>query len=73
MRARRTAPGCGTVGAVMSLALDLALTANKATFGLVIVFFVAFPALAHVLIGIAVAGVFGERAENERYRQGLDD
>lgn len=57
----------------MSLALDLALTANKATFGLVIVFFVAFPALAHVLIGIAVAGVIGEREQNERYRQGLDD
>jgi hypothetical protein len=57
----------------MSLALTLALTATKATLGLVIVFFVAFPALAHVLIGVAVAQVIGERTANERYRQGLDD
>jgi hypothetical protein len=57
----------------MSLALTLALTATKATLGLVIVFFVAFPALAHVLIGVAVAQVIGEREANERYRQGLDD
>jgi hypothetical protein len=57
----------------MSLALTLALTATKSTLGLVIVFFVAFPALAHVLIGVAVAQVIGEREANERYRERLDD
>lgn len=57
----------------MSLALTLALTATKATLGLVIVFFVAFPALAHVLIGVAVAQVLGEKEANERYRHGLPD
>ncbi|MCW2997349.1 MAG: hypothetical protein JWN65_898 [Solirubrobacterales bacterium] len=57
----------------MSLALTLALTATKSTLGLVIVFFVAFPALAHVLIGVAVAQVIGERKANERYRERLDD
>lgn len=56
----------------MSLAsLVLALTATKATIGLVVVFFVAFPALAHVLIGLAVAQVLGEKEANENYRNGL--
>lgn len=57
----------------MSLALTLALTATKATLGLVVVFFVAFPALAHVLIGVAVAQVMGEKAANESYREGRED
>lgn len=57
----------------MSLALTLALTATKSTIGLVVVFFVAFPALAHVLIGVAVAQVMGEKAANEAYREGRED
>jgi hypothetical protein len=57
----------------MDLALTLALTSTKATIGLVVVFFVAFPALAHVLIGVAVAQVLGEREANDRYKQGLED
>ena len=57
----------------MSLALTLALTATKATIGLVVVFFVAFPALAHVLIGVAVAQVLGEKAANDAYREGHSD
>ncbi len=57
----------------MSLALTLALTATRSTLGLVLVFFVAFPALAHVLIGVAVAQGLGEKEANERYRQGLTD
>jgi hypothetical protein len=58
----------------MSLAsLVLALTATKATIGLVVVFFVAFPALAHVLIGLAVAQVLGEKEANENYRNGLTE
>lgn len=38
------------------------------TFGLVIVFFVAFPLLAHGLIGVAVAGGLGEKQENDKIR-----
>jgi len=57
----------------MSPALTLALTATSSTIGLVVVFFVIFPALAHVLIGAAVAQVLGERESNERYRNGLED
>jgi hypothetical protein len=57
----------------MSLALTLALTATKSTIGLVVVFFVAFPALAHVLIGVAVAQVMGEREANQSYREGRED
>ena len=57
----------------MSLALTLALTATKSTIGLVVVFFVAFPALAHVLIGVAVAQVLGEKEANEAYREGHSD
>ena len=48
----------------------LALSAFKATFGLVIVFFVIFPIIAQGLIAFALAQVAGERAENERYRAG---
>lgn len=57
----------------MDLALTLALTATRSTLGLVIVFFVVFPALAHVLIGVAIAQVLGEKEANDRYKQGLED
>ena len=40
----------------------------EATLGLVGVFFVLFPLLAHGLIGFAVAQVLGERQENEAYK-----
>ncbi|MCW3012641.1 MAG: hypothetical protein JWO90_3045 [Solirubrobacterales bacterium] len=50
----------------------LAMSAWSATFGLVVVFFVAFPALLHGLIGFAVAQVFGERAENQAYAARLE-
>ena len=52
------------------MTLVLALTAWKATFGLAIVFFVAFPLLAHGLIGFAVAQSLGERQENLEYLEG---
>jgi len=51
----------------------LAMEASSATIGLVVVFFVAFPALAHVLIGFAVAQVLGEREANQKYAAGLTD
>jgi hypothetical protein len=52
------------------MTLVLALTAFKATFGLAIVFFVAFPLLAHGLIGFAVAQTLGEHQENQEYLEG---
>ncbi len=55
---------------VLTLALSMAW---KNTLGLGIVFFVAFPALAHGLIAYAAAQVAAEREENRRYREGLDD
>ena len=45
----------------------LALTEVSATIGLIIVFFVIFPALVTGLIAFALAQVFGERAENQEY------
>ena len=48
----------------------LALTPFKATFGLVIVFFVIFPVLVQGLIAFAVAQALGERAENLEYIEG---
>jgi hypothetical protein len=45
----------------------IALTATKATLGLVVVFFVVFPLLAHGLIAFAVAQVLGEREDNREY------
>jgi hypothetical protein len=47
----------------------LALTDTAATIGLVAVFFVVFPLIAHVLIGFAVAQVLGERRENLAYKK----
>ena len=41
--------------------------AFESTFGLVIVFFVAFPLLVQGLIGFAVAQALGERADNQRH------
>ena len=48
----------------------LALSAWKATFGLVVVFFVIFPILVQGLIAFAVAQAMGERAENLEYLEG---
>ena len=45
----------------------LALSAFAATIGLVVVFFVIFPVLVQGLIALALALVFGERAENQAY------
>lgn len=46
-----------------------ALTDVSATIGLLVIFAVLFPALAHVLIGFAVAQVMGERKENQNYQK----
>ena len=46
-----------------------ALTDVSATLGLIFIFLVLFPALAHVLIGFAVAQVLGERKENANYQK----
>jgi hypothetical protein len=43
------------------------LTALAATLGLVVVFFVVFPLIAHGLIAFAVAQVLGEREDNREY------
>ncbi|HEU4975514.1 MAG TPA: hypothetical protein VFT50_10535 [Baekduia sp.] len=51
----------------------LAMTAWQATFGLVIVFFVFFPLLAHGLLGFAVAQSLGERQENLEFLEGRQD
>ena len=45
----------------------LGLTAWTATFGLVVVFFIIFPALITGLIAFAIAEVLGERSDNRRY------
>jgi succinate dehydrogenase/fumarate reductase cytochrome b subunit len=50
----------------------LADAALSSTIGLVLVFFVVFPLLAHGLIGFAVAQAMGERQENQRYARGED-
>jgi len=47
----------------------LALTDTAATIGLVVVFFVVFPLLAHVLIGFSILQVLGERRENLAYKK----
>ena len=49
----------------------LGLSALSSTLGLVVVFFVVFPALAQGLIAFAVAQALGERAENQAYAAGL--
>jgi len=45
----------------------LALSSVAATLGLVVVFFVIFPALVTGLVAFSLAQVFGERAENREY------
>jgi phage shock protein PspC (stress-responsive transcriptional regulator) len=45
----------------------IALSALQATLGLVVVFFVVFPLLAHGLIAFIIAQVLGERAENREF------
>lgn len=46
-----------------------ALTDVSATLGLVFIFLVVFPLLAHVLIGFAIAQVLGERKQNQQYKK----
>ena len=46
-----------------------ALDAFSSTFGLLIVFVVAFPALVPVLIGFVFAQVLGERRQNQNYKK----
>ena len=48
----------------------IALSALQSTLGLVVVFFVVFPLLAHGLIGFAIAQVLGEREENRELESG---
>ena len=45
----------------------LGLSAWSATFGLVLVFFVIFPALVQGLIAFAIAQAIGERGDNQEY------
>jgi hypothetical protein len=45
----------------------VALSSTAATLGLVIIFFVVFPALVFGLVAFAAAQVIGERAENQEY------
>jgi hypothetical protein len=50
--------------------LIFALTATKATLGIVGVFFVLFPLIVQGILAVIAAQVAGERAENERYAEG---
>lgn len=52
------------------MSLVLALSPFKATFGLVIVFFVIFPLLLHGLIGYALAASAGEHQDNLELLEG---
>ncbi len=52
--------------------LALAAINAKFTIGLLITF-LGIGVVANVLIVYAVAQVFGERAENQKYRDGADD
>jgi hypothetical protein len=45
----------------------LALSDWEATLGLVIIFFVVFPALVTGLLAFAAAQILGEKADNEEY------
>ena len=47
----------------------LALDDVSSTIGLLAIFAVLFPALAHVLIGFAIAQVLGERRQNQQYEK----
>ena len=59
--ARLRLPGVGIIDGVLAFS-----DAFEATFGLVIVFGVAFPLLVQGLIAFAAAQALGERAENQR-------
>jgi hypothetical protein len=52
------------------MSLVIALSAFKATFGLVVVFFVLFPVLLHGLIGFALAQSAGEHQDNLELLEG---
>jgi hypothetical protein len=54
-------------------ALIFALSPFKATFGLVVVFFVIFPLLLHGLIGFALAQSAGEHQDNLEHFEGGED
>lgn len=54
------------------MSLVIALSPFKATFGLVIVFFVIFPLLLHGLIGFAAAQSAGEHQDNLEHHEGDD-
>jgi purine-cytosine permease-like protein len=47
----------------------LALSDVASTIGLLAVFAVLFPALVHVLVGVAIAQVLGERRANQSYQK----
>jgi hypothetical protein len=55
------------------MSLVIALSAFKATFGLVVVFFVIFPVLLHGLIGFALAQSAGEHHDNLELLEGGED
>jgi hypothetical protein len=55
------------------MSLIFALSPFKATFGLVIVFFVIFPLLLHGLIGFALAQSASEHADNLEHLEGGED
>jgi hypothetical protein len=55
------------------MSLVIALSAFKATFGLVVVFFVIFPALLHGLIGFALAQSAGEHQDNLEFLEAGQD
>lgn len=50
-----------------------ALSAFSSTFGLVVVFFVAFPALLHGLIGFALVQTKSEYEANQALIDGTDE
>jgi hypothetical protein len=58
----------------MILADFLGMTGDQwvDSLGLVFTFFILLPLLAHGLIGLAVAQVFGERQENLKHQRGED-
>lgn len=47
----------------------LALDDVSSTIGLLAVFAVLFPALVHVLVGLAIGQVLGERRQNQAYKK----
>ena len=70
-QAHEAARGRAAASGILPRVMVLGLSAFSSTFGLVIVFFVVFPALAQGLIAFAAAQALGERAENQAYAAGL--